>query len=54
MKNIQKVSRQNLKKVQGGIAPKCCSYYPPAWQHCCPTPSNMSCPPPWVDGSFPC
>lgn len=54
MKNLKKVSRQELKKVSGGIAPKCCSYYPPQWQHCCPTPSSMSCPPPWEVGSFPC
>ncbi|WP_164976807.1 bacteriocin-like protein [Chryseobacterium sp. CH21] len=54
MKNVKKVSRQKLKTVQGGIAPQCCSYYPPSLQKCCATPSSMSCPPPWVEGTFPC
>ncbi|WP_426480787.1 bacteriocin-like protein [Chryseobacterium sp. R2ACT005] len=54
MKNLKKVSRQSLKKINGGNAPECCSFYPPSLQHCCATPSSMSCPPPWADGTFQC
>ncbi|WP_185290417.1 bacteriocin-like protein [Chryseobacterium lactis] len=54
MKNLKKISRPKLKEVKGGIAPECCSFYPSSLQHCCATPSSMSCPPPWADGSFPC
>ncbi|MEY8761386.1 MULTISPECIES: bacteriocin-like protein [Chryseobacterium] len=53
MKNLKKINRQNLKKVTGGIR-KCCTFYPPELQlQCCPNPSSMSCPPPWIEGSFP-
>ncbi|MCW3162656.1 bacteriocin-like protein [Chryseobacterium oryctis] len=54
MKNLKKISRERLKKVSGGIRPQCCTFYPPELQiQCCPNPSSMSCPPPWVEGSFP-
>ncbi len=54
MKNLKKISRANLKSVVGGMAPVCCSFYPPHLQRCCATPSSMSCPPAWVDDAFPC
>jgi hypothetical protein len=54
MKNLKKLSRESLKKISGGRAPVCCSNYPPNLQSCCATPSSPSCPPAWVDGSFPC
>ncbi|WP_312301920.1 hypothetical protein [Chryseobacterium sp.] len=54
MKNLKKISRPKLKEMKGGNAPECCSFYPPTLQHCCATPSSMSCPPPWEVGSFPC
>lgn len=53
MKNLKKLSKQDLKLVSGGII-KCCTTYPPSLQaRCCPNPSSMSCPPPWLEGSFP-
>lgn len=54
MKNLKKISRSNLKKVVGGRVPVCCTFYPPHLQRCCATPSSMSCPPAWLEGSFPC
>lgn len=54
MKNLKKLPRKELKDLVGGIAPVCCSYYPANLQRCCKTPSSMSCPPRWLEGSFPC
>lgn len=52
MKNLKKLSKENLKLISGGMI-KCCTTYPPSLARCCNTPSSMSCPPPWVEGSFP-
>ncbi|WP_157676847.1 bacteriocin-like protein [Chryseobacterium sp. T16E-39] len=54
MKNLKKVTRQNLKKVTGGVHAQCCTYYPPSLQaKCCTNSQDMNCPPAWVEGSFP-
>lgn len=54
MKNLKKITRPNLKKVTGGSHPQCCTYYPPSLQmKCCNNSQDMSCPPAWVEGSFP-
>ncbi|MCJ8155017.1 hypothetical protein MKJ01_14705 [Chryseobacterium sp. SSA4.19] len=54
MKTLKKLQRQELKQVAGGSAPECCSYYPANLQRCFATPSSSACPPPWLEGTFPC
>jgi len=34
MKNLKKISNENLKKIQGGAAPKCCLDWDPKTKNC--------------------